>query len=100
MFGNSGKIDRHYIISKALDSEKHAINQIATCIRFLHAVPPEIDTEMMDKTIDRAFENTFQNKLQLYSRLQLLSIGCSRGSIVFLSTADMGNVYCRVSYHR
>lgn len=53
MRGNSGRIDKHYMISKALDSEKHAVNQEACCMRFLHIVPPRIDTEMMEKTVDK-----------------------------------------------
>lgn len=59
MVVNSGKIDRHYVISKALDSEKHTINQMATCMRFLHVVPPQVDTEMMDKTFDKAFNSSY-----------------------------------------
>ena len=59
MAGNIGKIDRHYIISKSNDSEKHPLNQTSTYIAFFHIVPPEVDTEMMEKTIDKKFVNTF-----------------------------------------
>lgn len=29
-----------------------------------------------------------------------MAIGCSRGSIIFVSTLDMSTIYARVSYHR
>lgn len=54
----------------------------------------------MEKTVDKGFDNRYEHKLALYSKLKLLAVGSSRGSILFLSTEDMGNVYCRVSYHR
>jgi hypothetical protein len=100
MVGNAGKIDRHYILSKSLDSERHPINQSPNYICFLTIVPPQIDTEIMEKTVDKSFVDTAQNKVALYGRLKLLTIGGNRGSIMFISIDDMSMIYCRVSYHR
>jgi len=62
MAGNVGRIDKHYVISKSLDSEKHPVNQICTYIAFLHIVVPEIDTEMIEKTEDKKFNNSYEYK--------------------------------------
>ena len=50
MTGNVGRIDRHYVISKSVDSEKHPVNQSASYLAFLRLVAPEIDTEMIERT--------------------------------------------------
>jgi hypothetical protein len=44
MEGTSGKIDLHCVLARSLDSEKHALNQMPSCMRFLQLVPPCIDT--------------------------------------------------------
>lgn len=57
---NVGKIDFHYNISKLYDSQKHTLHQIASFISFLHIVPPSIDTEIMERTVDKTFNKTHE----------------------------------------
>ena len=71
-----------------------------SCMRFLQIVPPKIDTEIMEKTTDHSYPESFEARTELYSSLKLLAVGGTRGSIMFLSIEDMGNLYARVSYHR
>ena len=47
MVGNVGRIDKHYVIARSVDSEKHPVNQSCSYIAFLKIVVPEIDTEMI-----------------------------------------------------
>ena len=35
-----------------------------------------------------------------FSELKLITVGCEKGSIVFLSCQDMTKVHCRLTYHR
>ena len=95
-----GRINEHYVISKIHDSERHVLHQNATYISFFHIVPPEIDTEIIEKTVDKTFRANKEEKQVLYSKLKLLTIGCNRGSIVFVSVDNMENIYARISYHR
>ena len=50
MVGNVGRIDKHYVIGRSVDSERHPVNQSCSYIAFLNIVVPEIDTEMIERT--------------------------------------------------
>ena len=98
--GDQGKIDRHCVLAKSLDSEKHSVNQMPSCLRFLQLVPPHIDTEIMERTSDPLFPASLEERVALYRELKLLAVGGTRGSIIFLPVNDLSNIYCRISYHR
>lgn len=38
--------------------------------------------------------------LKKYSDLKLITVGCAKGSVIFLSCSDMTKIYCRLTYHR
>jgi hypothetical protein len=54
--GNMGRIDHHHVVAKSCDSEKHQLHQTASVIAFLHILPPEIDTEIIEKTTDKTYK--------------------------------------------
>jgi hypothetical protein len=58
MVGNIGRIDKHYVIARSVDSEKHQVNQNCSYIAFLKIVVPEIDTEMIERTEDKKYVNS------------------------------------------
>lgn len=35
-----------------------------------------------------------------YNELKLITVGCEKGSVIFLSCSDMTKIYCRLTYHR
>lgn len=89
MVGNVGRIDKHYVVSKSVDSEKHPVNQACTYIAFLRIFVPEIDTEMIEKTEDKKFDNSWEAKRLNYGLLKLITIGTSRGSLIFYRIDEM-----------
>lgn len=60
MEGGAGKIDRHCVLAKSLDSEKHMLNQMPCCLRFLQLQPACIDTEIMERSLDPDYPIGYQ----------------------------------------
>lgn len=76
---------------------------------FLDLLPTEFDSEIrdVDEVGEHTFESTTDNKsigfndaLERFHQLKLMTIGCEKGSVIFLSCLDMTKIYCRLTYHR
>jgi hypothetical protein len=52
----------------------------------------------MELTVDREYSSLQEDRLR--AQLQLLAVGGTRGSVMFLSVKDLSSLYCRISYHR
>ena len=66
----------------------------------MRILPPRIDTEKVEKAGDKEHPTSLEARDQVQSEVQLITVGCNRGSIIFLSTLDPTQVYARIGYHR
>ncbi|EAS06246.2 WD domain, G-beta repeat protein (macronuclear) [Tetrahymena thermophila SB210] len=100
---DTGIVEDTYSSEQIMDADCHPLNQKATTIKFLKAFPPQIDVEINDIRIrehEEKVESSFENLTELFLKNQLMTLGCSKGSIVFLNINDMKKVYARFSFHR
>ena len=63
-------------------------------------VPPDCDSEIIDHSIDKKKKYNLSEIKKAYAELKLITFGCSKGSVVFLSCDNFERIYARVTYHR
>ena len=51
---------------------------------------------MIDKVTDVRYEQSEKR----YEEVKLMTIGCNKGSIIFVSIEKMDLIYARITYHR
>ena len=83
----SGRIEESYNIERTKDIEFHQLNQTPTIIKFLPFVPPQFDSEINENTIDKKEVGEIDEKEQ-FKELKLITLGCSKGAIIFLKTSN------------
>jgi hypothetical protein len=87
------------MIERVKDVELHQLNQSPTIIKFLPIVPTQFDSEINENTIDKR-KRKEMGEGEAFLDLKLIAVGCNKGTIVFLRTACIDQIYTRVTFHR
>lgn len=89
-------------MERTLDIENHALNQNPTIIKFFELVPPEYDSEITENSIlaKNKEDSNVDNISSEFQTMKLITIGCNKGSIVFVSLKNLSKIRTRLTYHR
>jgi WD40 repeat protein len=96
---NSSKIEHSFSIQHALDSETHSLNQVPTSLAFMDLPDIKFDSEITENTLTRK-DSSLGSSRSVSKEFKLITIGCSRGSIVILSLDEIDKIRARLTYHR
>jgi hypothetical protein len=96
---NSSKIEESFSLQHIIDSENHSLNQTPTFIAFLDICDIEFDSEITENSLS-AKRTKGEGASSSAQQLKLITIGCSRGSIVILSLDNIERIRARLTYHR
>ena len=88
--GNSSRIEESYSLQHTLDCEAHPLNQLPTQISFMNIGDIQFDSEIIEGP-SLSFEQ---------QDLQLITVGCSKGTIVVLELSKIDRIRSRFTYHR
>jgi hypothetical protein len=87
------------MLERIKDVELHQLNQFPTVIKFLPIVPTKFDSEINENPAERRKRKPVVEE-EAFLELKLITVGCSRGTILFLRTTTIEQIYTRVTFHR
>lgn len=53
-----------------------------------------------DSVVGEGRAMTMGEAVERYNEMKLITVGCEKGTIVFISCSEMSRIYCRLTYHR
>ncbi len=64
-------------------------------------MPTEYDSEIVETGMEKRGDHKANfNIAEEFVKKRLITVGCDRGSVVFLSIDNMDKIFTRITYHR